>query len=543
MKFNATVIKKNFAKVDWNLLIFLLLFMNVKLVIKVIGLCFIYFRRFDLSFKFSFKKSRLPLFYPAMIGIAILNFLLYGLFRNTHYSLLLFSGTCIWILCILAVHQVKLTTEKVDLEKIHNALLFFFAINAFVSFLDIFIIILKSGALNPYIYQGNYQEYFMSTGDYIRSISFDTSTTNALFNAFGIMYFLSRKCFGWSLICMAALLLTASNLTNILVIVCFLFLFIFRSNRAQKSIIIVQLLMLVIFMAKISPHNNDYGLKIAQEFFGRYTPDKNANIRVVPITERPDSTLSAAEKKYKHAKLYLDSISTAKNSRVLPEVKTKSPDEPLVVKPEMPKVNIHAPEYQHKQDSSETRLQAIAFLKKDQEKKSRTDTISKKAPGKVIAFIQLFRFFKDHPSRIVTGNGLGNFSSKMAFRVSGLKIAGSYPVKYTYINDDFKNNHLAVYLAYFSADSVYHSIANSPNSVYAQLLGEYGLVGVCVFLFFYLANFTRSLKKLTYGLPVLLIMLGAFVSDYWFEQLSVVVLFELLMFLDIKSTQAGGEQL
>jgi len=74
-------------------------------------------------------------------------------------------------------------------------------------------------------------------------------------------------------------------------------------------------------------------------------------------------------------------------------------------------------------------------------------------------------------------------------------------------------------------------------------LGEYGLAGVCVFLFFYLANFTRSWKKLTYGLPVLLIMLGAFVSDYWFEQLSVVVLFELLMFVDMKSTQGEGKQL
>ncbi|MCW3086674.1 MAG: hypothetical protein JWQ78_60 [Sediminibacterium sp.] len=54
-------IKTFIAGVDWNLLVFLLLFMNVKLVVKLAGLLFIYWRRQEFSFGFSIKGSRFPL--------------------------------------------------------------------------------------------------------------------------------------------------------------------------------------------------------------------------------------------------------------------------------------------------------------------------------------------------------------------------------------------------------------------------------------------------------------------------------------------------
>jgi hypothetical protein len=51
-----------------------------------------------------------------------------------------------------------------------------------------------------------YQKYFIGTGDHIRGITFDTSTTNAVLNAFGIVYFLLRKQMVMALLCMAVLL-------------------------------------------------------------------------------------------------------------------------------------------------------------------------------------------------------------------------------------------------------------------------------------------------------------------------------------------------
>src|SRR6478735_7329109 len=291
---SVNLVKKYMKQVDWNLFVFLLLFVNVKIIIKLLALCFIYIRRFDFSFGFSFKKSRLPLFYPLVIGVAVLNFVLYGLFRNMNYVLLLCMGIGIWLVCILAQHQVKLSVEKTRV-----ALSLFFLVNALASCVNLGLIMLDAGVVNPYLYQGNFQQYFIGTGDFIRGVSFDTSTTNAVLNAFGIIYFLCRNHFGRSLLCMAVMLLTCSNFTNMMVVGCLLFMFLFRTTRNQKSIIIVQVLMLVLFMAKVSPHNNTYALKIAQEFFGRYTAKENPAAVLIPIEERPDSVLTVEEKKYK----------------------------------------------------------------------------------------------------------------------------------------------------------------------------------------------------------------------------------------------------
>jgi O-antigen ligase len=115
-----------------------------------------------------------------------------------------------------------------------------------------------------------------------------------------------------------------------------------------------------------------------------------------------------------------------------------------------------------------------------------------------------------------------------------MKIAGGYPAKYSYINEDFKTNHLDLYLFYFTNADDLHSIANSPNSTYDQLLSEYGIAGLFCFVVFYIGFFMRRLKKQSYGIPLLLLMAGIFFTDYWFEQLSVVVLFELLLFLNSK---------
>lgn len=533
--------KKRTEKVDWNLLIFLLLFLNVKLAVKLLALVFIYVRRFNVSFRFSAKPGGLPFFYPAMMGIAIINVLVLSLYHDRNYLILLLAGISFWVMCLLALHQVSLSVARSSFTEIHNALLLFFLLNALASFGNLLLIILEIKELNPYRYQGLYQKYFIGTGDYIRGISFDTSTTNALLNAFGVMYFLSRKQMVMALICMSVLLLTCSNFTNLLMIACLAGFFIFRSDRDQKSMIMVMLMMLVIFMANVSPQNNHYTINMMENIIGRKEHVKKIKTKEIPVTQRPDSSLTAEEKKVKLACLYLDSLARVQYTITLLQPGKKRSvhkDTAVVFKPIIPKANIHAPEYQHRQDSSEARLQAIAYLQQIEKvagkDASGLDTSFRinQSPGKLTAFRQLFGFMRQHPSKLLTGDGMGNFSSKLAFRATGLKIAGGYPAAYTYVDDDFRKNHLSVYLSYFGKDSGYHSIANSPNSFYAQLLGEYGLAGITAFVLFYLLYFARGFTRLTYGLPVLFIMMGAFVTEYWFEQLSVVVLFELLMLLN-----------
>ncbi len=524
--------------IDWKLLVFLLLFLNVKLVVKIAAILLIYILRPDFKFGFRLKNSRLPLFYILVIGIAIFNWLISGLVTNLNYGLVLITGILFWVLCILAIHQVKLSVEKNDPAIIHRTIVSLFIINALVSLFVYAGIVWETGTINPYLYQGNYQKYFIGTGDYIKGITFDTSTTNAVLNSFGVIYFLSHGKNMLTLLCMAVLLLTGSNMSNLLLCVVLLFVFFFRSNKDQKSIIIVCLLMLVTFLVKISPQNNEYVAGAYQKLFD-IQPRRETVKANIPITQKPDSILTAEEKKQKFAQLYLDSINISlyeKNQKRSSSAFTSMSMTGFKEKPVIPKDSIHTPSFQHKNDTNAIEKTLLQFVEKNNMEVPISAGLATLPglPGKLIALQQTSRFFMQHPVKILTGTGIGNFSSKLAFRATSMKVTGGYPAKYTYINDDFKSNHLDLYLYYFTIKDDYHSIVNSPNSTYDQLMGEYGLAGLVSFVVFYIAFFVKQIKKTSYVLPLLLFMLGAFFIEYWFEQLSVVIFFELLILLNIK---------
>lgn len=537
-------IKRYLAALDWKLLLFLLLFCHVKLLLKIAAVILIYVLRPDFNFGLRLRKSRLPLFYIAMIGIAVINLFGTGLYRDTHYDMAFALGCGYWLLCLLAMHQVKLAVEKNEPEIIYNTIVVFFILNALVSLITYAGIVIETGTINPYRYQGNYQKYFIGTGDYIKGISFDTSTTNAVLNAFGILFFLYKRRLPMTLLCMFVLLLTGSNMINILLVLTFLFILIFQSDRDQKSVILICLAMLIIFWVKISPQNNNYIAATWEKIVGK---DKinvlrpAANLR---ITERADSTLTPDEKKEKIAQLYVDSITLALSKVKKTVVQEVLPDTVLSVtgKPVLPHDNIHTPAFQHKWDTTAFQKQLASYVKKEKLDDSTVQIPgAKKLPGKLKAWKQTLAFFKQHPGKLIMGTGMGNFSSKLAFRVTGLGIAGNYPVQYRYVNPDFKENHLELQLSYYTRNDSLHSLTNSPNSVYNQLLSEYGIAGLLAFGFLYLFFFAKQFRILSYGRPVLLLMGVVFFTDYWFEQLSVVVFFELLLFLNNKENNDKEE--
>jgi hypothetical protein len=335
------------------------------------------------------------------------------------------------------------------------------------------------------------------------------------------------------------LLLTASNFINLLVIAILGFLFVFKSNRDQKSIIVVCLAFLVVFMAKISPQNNDYALNtIKTALYKKPVISPWLVDNTIRITLRPDSTLTPEEKKEKIATLYIDSLYIAHTPKVvqnkLPAAVVATPTGKII----LPKPNLNLPAYQWLRSTPKEQTQLHDFVNMHEQELpiSKTHTWSP-TPGKITGMKQTFNFFKQHPAKAFFGEGVGNFSSKLAFKATGLNFTGGYPKKYVYINPDFLRNHLDVYLSFFSRGPGTHSLTNSPFSVYDQLLSEYGLLGLLALFIFYLWFFARHYKKLTYGIPLLILLLSIFFIDYWFEQLSVVVLFELLLFLDIKESQ------
>jgi len=528
--------KKVIKSVDWKLLLFLLLFLDVKLGIKIAAIVIIYLLRFDFKFGFSFKNSRLPLFYLLIMLIPFVSLVLNKGYSNPDYLLVFLAGLGFWLLCILAIHQVKFAVENNDTEIIHRTILVFFIINAIISFGNYAAIVLETHAINPYRYQGQHQKYFIGTGDNIRGLTFDISTTNAILNATGVIYFLVRKNNVMVLICMAVLLFTGSNFMNIALFFTLALLFIFNSTRNQKSLIIVCVMLLVIFMGRISPQNDKYALNtINFAFKPPALPNKASTAKVVcgasPIVEEIQEQI---------AKKYLDSVSKTKPIKVVPITPVlaalpRTDNGRILIDTPM----IHTEAYQSVIDTTPTQHVLLDFIDAHQAQlplSSQKKYIPGK-PGKVTGFLQTVSFLEHNPVKLIAGAGIGNFSSKLAFRATSFGFAGGYPAKHVYINGDFLTNHLDVYLNFFARRSTLHSLTNSPNSVYDQLLSEYGLIGLAAFAIFYVWFFARHAKTLTYGLPLLLLLLMIFFTDYWFEQLSVVVFFELLFFLNIRETE------
>jgi hypothetical protein len=537
----ALPVKDFFRSLDWQLLLFLVLFLDVKIVCKLIAIVFIYAFRPTARFGLRRKGSRLPLFYMGMIGIALVDWLLYRLYADRNYTITLLCGILGWMLCLLAIHQVKLSVERSGAPALHRTLLVFFAINAVLSFLMLARIMVETRTINPYTYQGNFQQYFLGTGDYIRGLTFDTSSTNAFINAFGVLYFLYRKRAAMLLTCMSVLLLTGSNATTLLLLIALAWPFFFRSDREQKSLIVVCCFLAILFFVKISPQNHIYvAYKTEQTIKGGKIDDSVANQIVPRITDRPDSELDPEQRKLKIAIQYLDSVSylfwLSKDS-IFRSQGNLSP----IIAP-LPKPNIHRPEYQRGKDTGSMRQRLLQFVQDEHMERQVNDVGAGccRVPGKLIAMMQTEKFMAAHPMRLLTGDGLGRFSSKQAFRSTALGIAGKYPAGWRYIAKDFQDQHLALYLFYFAHGLELRSMLNAPDCVYDQLAAEYGLAGLALFAFLYIGFFIRHFRRLSYGIPLLFLLSAGLLTGYWFEQLSIVVLFECMIFLDIK--EGGGRE-
>lgn len=475
-------LKSYFQRLDWPLLIFLVLFLNVKLYIKVAAIivALLVNRPFVSGVK---MPRRWWGFYIAMVALALINFLL-SISSLSFPAFFAFGLGCIyWLLAMIAAWQIFLFIQLGNKERIHSTVSFFFLLNAGVMLASYLRVCIEAGVLNPYNFEGYHRKYFISTGDRITGIGLDSSVTAALISAFAVLYFLYRGRRGFSLLCFVTTLLATSNTVNYLLIIVLLFSLFFYSDRLQKSMIIIFCFLMVVFFAKVSPSNQQYARNLLGRLAGR-----DAYEEPVPIPNP------------KWFQFVEGGDVAAKESKLRDFMNRTYPPE--------------------KVDSIKKQYKGWNLS------------------GRRIAWEELTHFFQRHPARLLLGTGMGNFSSQLALRTTALGVEGAYPFQQQYIHPFFRDNYLFIYLYYHTRDEGQHSVINKPDSVYGQLLAEYGLVGLTCFLGFYLAFFGGAIRikgGRSYALPLLLLMAGSFLTEYWFEQLSVVVLFELLMLLDKES--------
>jgi len=385
-----------------------------------------------------------------------------------------------WFLALMAGWYIHLFVRQGDPDKLHRTATLFFLLNASVMILVFARICLEAGTINPYTFQGEHQKYYISTGDLITGITLDGSVTAALISAFGLLYFLYRGKHGFSLICLASVLLAGSNFIDLLLIGIFLIIFLFHTDRVQKGMILLYVSCMIFFGTTISPQNKNYALRLMGRIEGQHAYEVPLSLPVPRPVDFVENTALSVERKQLGS--LFDNLY------------------PVAAR-----------------DSLTRRYKGWDFS------------------GRWIAWQELGTFFKDHPGRLLSGTGMGNFSSRLAFRTAALGVDGLYPAKERYIHPFFRDNYLYIYLYYHSRDPGQHSLINGADSVYGQLLSEYGLIGIACFIVFYVAWFVRPIRRLSYGGPVLIALAVAGLTGYWFEQLSVVVLFEFIVLLDMRN--------
>tara|TARA_R110002020_G_scaffold122487_7_gene278031 strand:- start:41721 stop:43019 length:1299 start_codon:yes stop_codon:yes gene_type:complete len=158
-------------------------------------------------------------------------------------------------------------------------------------------------------------------------------------------------------------------------------------------------------------------------------------------------------------------------------------------------------------------------------------------PFKIKSFFQTFEYWTSSITSFIFGAGGGSFSSRIAFIASG-DYVGWFPDSLTYASDEFKKYHLNIWTYDFNNPwDNRNNTANQPFSFYNQIIGEYGLIGLLIFILFYLGYFFRKWQMLSYSKFLLIALGGYFLLDYWFEYFSVIIIFELLVLVDVKERQ------
>ncbi len=521
------------SSVDWLLLAFLILFLNVNTKLKLVAIALIVIANFDFKFKLKFKENRIPLFYFLIIVLSVIQVLFHYEKWSQKFFIISFLGIIFWGISLLVVHQMKSFVERRDGVKIHNAITLFFILNIIISLFNLGQIMIETGVLNPYTYMGLGSQYYMSTGDYIQGIFFNASIVNMFANLFGCFYFLYNRQLVLALLCLIISLLTTSNVGVLILLVALIILF-FNHSKLRKTVAILFLGIIVVFYARISPDNLNY--------FTKTLLNKKENVIKTQQQQAIQNSQLEAERENK-IKEYLASKESIEIKR------DSSTNKPSVnIRKELKKIEHDKMITPIKKEVAQSKLvkQTHLISMNEQLYGSTLKEFEKnKYPGKLISYFQTVEYNTSSIEHFLIGSGAGRFSSKLAFSISGYSsLDGEKRFLNKIVEDitpEFKENNLSIYAYFWSQGEEKHSVTNSPFSFVNQILGEYGVIGLGLFLCFYVWFFAKSYRALTYGKIILPIFLMMLFTDYWFEDFTTVILFELMMFIDLKKIEKPKE--
>ncbi|MCD6063831.1 MAG: hypothetical protein K0R82_1742 [Flavipsychrobacter sp.] len=508
--------QQTWGRIDWVFFIFLFLFTNqAVLSYKVAGLVFIYLAR--PNFKFGLSKDRLPKFYLYIILLAAINLLVHVREFTGPYLAAFTVGNLLWLFAFLGYHQLKLHVERYGPHGVYRTLKVFTVANVLFSFWQLGQIIFKTGKINPY--SGLPFPYGMSTGDNIFGFFMQNSYYNMMVSAMLAVYFIFRRDLLFSVLSAITLMLVFGNIgTIVFVAAAAVLLFTGLLNEwtdykndwlrrlsppgNYKLYIPVMLLFMGVSYASLSPENFKYAVgKLQDKVFALKTTEKN-NFRSMIAADYPDTAV----------------------------YNPFAPDAPEITE-KIAKTEVTLKDL-------ESQAETVPDDKKLEAKKKVTKDYIHRFKGKSLAMVEAFTYIRSSPQALMLGAGTARFSSLTAQKMAGFDSSRLFmTVLPQYKSPMYEENHMLIIQGRKEADSKYFSNANWPDSFFAQLISEYGLLGVIVFLAFYVYYFVKRRKAWTYGFWLFLMVIPFAHMTYLFEPLCVMVFFELLMEADIKENE------
>lgn len=151
-------------------------------------------------------------------------------------------------------------------------------------------------------------------------------------------------------------------------------------------------------------------------------------------------------------------------------------------------------------------------------------------PRKITSFEQTFDLSFSNWENFLFGVGMGNFSSRLAFIAAGEYVTW-YPKQLQRMSREFYSNHFQLWNYEILSIPFSDGTSNQPFSVYNQFMGEYGLFGIAILIYFYFFNIYRASKNIQQVNLLLFLLFGYMFLDYWFEFFSVVIIFEFFVAL------------
>lgn len=514
--------------IDGGLLLFLLGSCHVKIYVKALALIFFFAYLLYRRTRFSLPPSYVG-FYGLLILLGTVSAALGGSFSEPEYVFGWAFGLFVFVLAAALSYLLYTAVKEGEPQKVMATIKGFFGINALYSLFIFFGLIVDSGHLMPYWYWDHQEIYGSSTGDYLMGVFHSNSVTNAMVSLLGLIFFAYKGHFRWAVLCLVICLMCTSNLTIFFLLMALIWGVMTASRKETRRHLVYLFLLTLVIYPLLSPFNLKYINTTIEQ--GR-DQEKLADGRGLTPEEPPPAVplrppVEEWEQEYRqwlekrgHAlghPMPLKANADKVISDLRYDYRLGNPWDP-------PPTNRLL-----KESYTQDHISALYGVPFEQSPIS-----SFYQPIKLYSFLQTLDHLGSGPKEALIGSGPGNFSSKLALKMTGLQMQGDYPFDRIYVAEDFLRYHFYTLLYVFSLPVSQHSTINLPNAVYNQVAGEYGLLGLALLIFAYFGYFYRRTGWRSAGMVMLGLLVAFFGFEYWLEMISLTLIFELI-FLHVES--------